>query len=168
MISSSLNREASGPKHSIGLLGCLVSGVSIPIYLTVCKFPLRLTSTVSPSMTLVTRAGSLLSVKDVCNRVGLFGMIFVCWTGAVNTVRGVGLSDGTTPLQAKLRDSVKANKASRDRTVSFLLSTLSSLHPVRVAQCFLVPATPASGRLRGGVLVTVVAEVLSYLVRDER
>ena len=33
---------------------------------------------------------------------------------------------------------------------------------------FLVSATPASGRLRGGVLVTVVAEVLSYLVRDER
>jgi len=31
-----------------------------------------------------------------------------------------------------------------------------------------VSATPPSGSLGGGVLVTVVAEVLSYLVRDER
>ena len=79
MISSSLNREASGPKHSIGLLGCLVSGVSIPIYLTVCDFPLRLTSTVSPSITLVTRADSLLSGVDVRTRVGLLESAFVCW-----------------------------------------------------------------------------------------
>jgi len=40
---------------------------------------LRLTSTVSPSITLVTRADSLLPGVNVRIRVGLLESAFVCW-----------------------------------------------------------------------------------------
>ena len=65
---SAVNADASGPKHSIGVFGFLVSGVSIPISRTRSSRPPIATSIVSPSTTWVTVASPSPGVPGRCSQ----------------------------------------------------------------------------------------------------
>ena len=80
-----MNSEASGPKHSIGLFGCLVSGVSIPMNLIVSDLLPKITLIVSPSTILDTSADSTLLAGDGRRRVVLLESVSV----SANLVVGV-------------------------------------------------------------------------------
>ncbi len=75
-------------------------------------------------MTLVTRAGSLLSGLDVCNREGLAERISVCWTRGAARVDDATFSSGAVALHARFKDRAKANETNKDQIANFLFSTL--------------------------------------------